>query len=60
MWWEKHNRLHFNVMALDDTDQIPISLVSIAMVRKLRLVPSAVAVESGADLGTIANFGYFI
>ena len=45
----------FNVMALDDTDQIPISLVPIAMVRRLRLVPSAAAVESLADLGTIAN-----
>jgi hypothetical protein len=47
-------------MALDDTDQIAISLVPIAMVRKLRLVPSAVAVESLADRGTIANCGYFI
>lgn len=42
-------------MALDDTDQIPISLVPIAMVRRLRLVLSAAAVESLADLGTIAN-----
>ena len=42
-------------MALDDTDQIPISLVPIAMVIRLRLVPSAAAAESLADLGTIAN-----
>jgi hypothetical protein len=42
-------------MALGGTDQIPISLVPIAMVRRLRLVLSAAAVESLADLGTIAN-----
>jgi hypothetical protein len=36
-------------MALGDTVQIPTSLAPIAMVRKLRLVPSAAAAESLAD-----------
>jgi hypothetical protein len=42
-------------MALDDMEQIQISLVPFAMARKLKLAPSAAAVESLADVGTKTN-----